>query len=482
MDKYIFSENIESYRNDLHQLALAILGNESDAQDAVSNAIVRALENIDRLKDESKFRPWMFTITKNEALKIKKKVLELPGDNKLESLLEPVNDTYNELSDVLDKMSPEQRTVVVLYYYEGMSIKDISILLDIPVGTVKSRLTRGRSFIKGELQVDENKRKKRNQLLVLVLVISLATVAFSSRDTIAHMKVFVEFKESLKSFFGLQKEVSNQDDSDTQGILVDSIEEYIETDYSVSKPDILIELNEKIIDSQGIYLLVKVTAPSDIKFDESIGFDYVAFCEGDNYNADKLISGAKDCSLLEVSQIKDNVATYVCKIVPDIKISDGQNITISFKNLVRDPNEDAQVLVEGMWSVNFSADYTIKKVITNEETQNVSINYMGDKAVVESYEITPAGMKLVIDASNIPYDDFAVNDTNCSLVLRLIDGTKIDLYSVQNGWAQIIDSSSDYLDIIDNKTIMTKNYSFKQLVDINKIIGFYVEDEYIEVQ
>ena len=146
-----FCESVGKYRDDLYIMALAILKNEADAEDAVSNAIVKAYENIDQVRAFHKFKPWMLTITKNEALKLKRKRLYLPGDDALESLAKPVTAHYDELWDILQGMKEEYRLAVVLFYYGGLSLRDISDVLGIPMGTVKSRLNRGRSELRAAL-------------------------------------------------------------------------------------------------------------------------------------------------------------------------------------------------------------------------------------------------------------------------------------------------------------------------------------------
>lgn len=152
MDVKKFCECINKYRDHLYILALAILKNETDAEDAVSNAILKAYENIGQLSAFHKFKPWMLTITKNEALKVKRKRLILPGNEVMEELLEPVQAHYNELWDVLQQMQEEYRLVVVLFYYEQLSLRDISQVLDIPIGTVKSRLNRGKAKLRDALE------------------------------------------------------------------------------------------------------------------------------------------------------------------------------------------------------------------------------------------------------------------------------------------------------------------------------------------
>lgn len=147
-----FCECVGKYKNDLYILAFAILKNEADAEDAVGSAIVKAYEHMDQVRAFHKFRPWMLAITKNEALKLKRKRLYLPGDETLDALSEPVTDHYDELWDILAEITEEYRLTLVLFYYGGLSLRDISDVLDIPVGTVKSRLNRGREELRKALE------------------------------------------------------------------------------------------------------------------------------------------------------------------------------------------------------------------------------------------------------------------------------------------------------------------------------------------
>lgn len=151
MDKTEYCEFVSRYRKQLYVVAYAILKNEMDAEDAVCNGILRGYENLDQLRDSRKLKSWMTVITKNEALKIREKRTLMPGDEKLEELLEPVQDRHDELWDIVQKLKEEYRLVVVLFYYNEMSLKEISRILEIPVGTVKSRLNRAREFLKKEL-------------------------------------------------------------------------------------------------------------------------------------------------------------------------------------------------------------------------------------------------------------------------------------------------------------------------------------------
>lgn len=156
MRRMEFCEYVKQYKKQFYAIAYAILNNEVDTEDAVCSAIQKGYEHLDQLKNPGKFKSWMITITRNEALQIKRKRLNLPGDEKIEVMLEPIEDEHNELLDVVQRLQEEYRIVIVLFYYDGLSIKDIAKILDIPVGTVKSRLNRGREMLKqilGETEV-----------------------------------------------------------------------------------------------------------------------------------------------------------------------------------------------------------------------------------------------------------------------------------------------------------------------------------------
>lgn len=148
MNRNEFCEYIKKYQDQFYVIAYSILKNQADTEDAVGNAIQKAYEHLEQLKNHHKFKAWMITITKNEALQIKRKRLELPGDDQVLGMLEPVYDHHNELWDVIQELPEEYRIVIVMFYYSELSIRDIAKTLGIPVGTVKSRLSRGREMLK----------------------------------------------------------------------------------------------------------------------------------------------------------------------------------------------------------------------------------------------------------------------------------------------------------------------------------------------
>ncbi|MGN0152468.1 MAG: RNA polymerase sigma factor [Wujia sp.] len=158
-----FCNKIKKLEKQLYVCAYSVLKNQADAEDAVCSAIQKGYEKLDQLQQEHKFAAWIMKITRNEALQIKRHRMELPGDEQLESMMAPAVDNHYELWDMVQKMQEEYREVVVLYYYSGLSVREISQVLDIPVGTVKSRMNRGRKYLRdsfrsdrGEMPVDES--------------------------------------------------------------------------------------------------------------------------------------------------------------------------------------------------------------------------------------------------------------------------------------------------------------------------------------
>lgn len=152
MEQTEFCERISQYRKPLYITAYAILGNETDAEDAVCSAILNGYEHLSQLRNPFKFKSWMISITKNEALKIRQNRLDLPGNEQVEQLLQPTYDNHHELWDIVQTINEPFREVVILFYYNDLSIQDIARVLNISTGTVKSRLNRGRALLKEALK------------------------------------------------------------------------------------------------------------------------------------------------------------------------------------------------------------------------------------------------------------------------------------------------------------------------------------------
>lgn len=156
-----FIELINENRPSLYRVAKGILKNEHDVEDAASEAILKAYKNLHSLSNLECFKPWLIRILVNECYAILKQRNRID----LQENLEILNLTYedkksDELMDSINKLKEDHRTVLILFYYEDMSIKDISSVLEISEGTVKSRLNRAKEKLKAILE----KEKRRDQI------------------------------------------------------------------------------------------------------------------------------------------------------------------------------------------------------------------------------------------------------------------------------------------------------------------------------
>lgn len=154
-DKQAFETIIMEVIDSLYRVAYGILQNEEDASDAISNATLKAYEKINTLKNLEFFKTWITRIVINESntiIRQNKKVIYI--DNYAENQ----RNTYmnnNEISiDVnraMNKLDKNLNQIVILYYFEDLGIEEIANILEIPKGTVKSRLSRARQILASEL-------------------------------------------------------------------------------------------------------------------------------------------------------------------------------------------------------------------------------------------------------------------------------------------------------------------------------------------
>lgn len=144
MNKEELSKLILENQKEMYVLAYSILKNQADAQDAVSECIVRAFENRTSLWKRTSARSWLMKILINvsrSAITKRQKVVLFADPEQYEQEPETAED---HLWSVILELTENVCVVMVLYYYEGFSVREISTLLDIPEGTTKTRLSSGR--------------------------------------------------------------------------------------------------------------------------------------------------------------------------------------------------------------------------------------------------------------------------------------------------------------------------------------------------
>lgn len=302
-------------------------------------------------------------------------------------------------------------------------------------------------------------------LFCVLLILSFHTFS-------VHADIFTFFRETIMDF------LMGGSDENPEDLGIGS-----DHRYAKSKPDLFLELTEKVIDSHNIYLLIKITAPSNIRFAQNITFDYFCFCKGTNYNVDQLIGGAISCELLEINEDRPNIATYVVSLIFDEELEEDTDITACFRDLTLEPNSDhPTLLVNGVWSLTFQFTRTITDNIKIEGNPDMTFSYNNTMAEVKSLELTPLGMVLVSDISNFPAEELGFSDARIAIRLKLIDGSEQVITSQDPEGPNFTQSSMFSFWEADGVMYQRDTIEFTNAINIDKVLGIYVGDLYIPLK
>lgn len=155
MNKDKFIEEIKSNKNQMYMVALSILRNAEDAEDIVQEALLAAYEKLYTLKDDDKFKSWMMRIVVNQAKMFIRKNSNIVYMDHVEDFVETYTEEKDEDRNIWElvlSLKSELSTVVILYYEQNYGIREISKIMRIPSGTVKSRLSKARALLKTKLE------------------------------------------------------------------------------------------------------------------------------------------------------------------------------------------------------------------------------------------------------------------------------------------------------------------------------------------
>ena len=143
---------IEKFKNRIFTVCYRIIGNFEDAKDISQDTFVEIYMKLKTLQDPRKFSVWIYKIAVNKSINFLRKKRRVLLFNKANSFVtEEINkeiikrDTINFL---LNSLTPDYRTVLVLFYIEEKTIKEIASILDITESAVKMRLARARKKLK----------------------------------------------------------------------------------------------------------------------------------------------------------------------------------------------------------------------------------------------------------------------------------------------------------------------------------------------
>ncbi len=154
----------------LYNYALRMTGNPADADDLVQETYLKAFRFWDKYEKGTNIRAWLFRIMKNSYINVYRKESREPDTvdyDEIKNFYNPIKDDSADKNDLeeqlfgnlltdetvkaLETLPADFRTVVILSDIEGLTYEEIADFVEIPIGTVRSRLHRGRKILRGKL-------------------------------------------------------------------------------------------------------------------------------------------------------------------------------------------------------------------------------------------------------------------------------------------------------------------------------------------
>ena len=149
-DRQAFEELVERWQERLWRYARALTGSEPAAWDIVQETWVAVTKGLARLREPGLFESWVFRIVSNKSTdwlrrrQVRNRASgQLAGENGSQAdETQPTDERAEALEAALGRIAPDRRALLMLRYVEGFEIAEIGEILEIPAGTIKSRLSR----------------------------------------------------------------------------------------------------------------------------------------------------------------------------------------------------------------------------------------------------------------------------------------------------------------------------------------------------
>lgn len=163
-DRAAFAALVERHERRVYNLALRMTGREEDARDATQDALLTVLKKLSSFRGEAAFTTWLHRVTVNACYDLLRKRQRAPllerGDDDIPAIEPPPAADHAETSDLsidvrqaLTQVPEDFRVVMILHDVQDLPQEEVAAILGIPVGTVKSRLHRGRIVLARALGV-----------------------------------------------------------------------------------------------------------------------------------------------------------------------------------------------------------------------------------------------------------------------------------------------------------------------------------------
>ena len=155
-----FLELFQQYEQDVYRMAFIYVKNQNDSMDVVQETAYKSFKSIKDLKEPKYFKTWLMRIAISCSLDIlrkRRKVVPMKPDLE-HSTLGYINvDLTSEitLKGMIDDLGEEEKSVILLRFYQGMTLKEVSETLNLPLGTVKTLLYRALAKLRKDLKGDD---------------------------------------------------------------------------------------------------------------------------------------------------------------------------------------------------------------------------------------------------------------------------------------------------------------------------------------
>ncbi|WP_435791352.1 RNA polymerase sigma factor [Clostridium sp.] len=157
--KKAFEEQMSIVYKELYKFIYSIIKNQNLAEDILQQTLMKAYEKFDTIEDIKKFKPWIFTIAKNESLSwIRKYNREIPSEdtylellgNSSEDIPEELlikRETNEQIKQSIKMLNPVDQEIIYLRYYCDLNLNEIALILNLNINTVKTKHKRAKNKI-----------------------------------------------------------------------------------------------------------------------------------------------------------------------------------------------------------------------------------------------------------------------------------------------------------------------------------------------
>ena len=163
-DTSAFEEIVLKHQDKIYNLCRHMLGNAHDAEDAAQEVFLKAYQNLNKFKPDASLHTWLYRIAVNTCIDYRRRpfldslfktskegdvfIIDQPSESPSPEKLYESKEISNAIQLALGRLSKKLRTVIVLKEVEGLSYEEITEVLDVSIGTVKSRISRAREELK----------------------------------------------------------------------------------------------------------------------------------------------------------------------------------------------------------------------------------------------------------------------------------------------------------------------------------------------